>query len=318
MRNFRSPRPRSIQRWPPDPDTRPGLSRLVVVRLTGGLGNQLFQYAAARRLALARRTTLTLDLGWFRHEAPSYPAPRAYELECFRLPARTVSLSPATIARLEQGLAARVGRWPSRRIRLPVIQQNEAWDMIDERVLHGPADVMLLGYWQSERYFQDAAETIRAELRLPAAPDARFGQLLEAIESSEAVAVHVRRGDYVSVPQVAERHGTLPPSYYRQAVNLVAERTGADARVFVFSDDPEWAEEHLALELPTNHVGRTDWSAPVDLRLMASCRHHVIANSSFSWWAAWLAERAGHVVVAPRAWFRDRSTAIVPPRWMTI
>jgi Glycosyl transferase family 11 len=291
---------------------------VVVVRLTGGLGNQLFQYATARRLALVRGAPLVLDLGWFRHEAPHYPAARPYELGCFGLPARLVSLSPATIARWEQGLTARVGRWPGRRIRLPVIQQGEDWDVVDDRVLDGPADVVLLGYWQSERYFEDAAETIRDELTLPVAPDVRFGRLLEAIGSSEAIAVHVRRGDYVSIPQVAERHGTLPPSYYRQALSLVRERAGAEAHVFVFSDDPEWAAEHLDLDLPATHVGRTGWSAPAELRLMASCRHHVIANSSYSWWGAWLAERAGQVVVAPRAWFRDRSTAIVPPRWTRI
>jgi hypothetical protein len=289
-----------------------------VVRLTGGLGNQLFQYAAARRLALVRGVQLVLDIGWFRHEAPAYPVPRPYALECLGLPARLVSLKPATIARWERGQAARLGLWTGRRIRLPVIHQSEAWDTIDERVLNAPGDVMLLGYWQSERYFEDAAETIRAELRLPAAPDARFGQLLETIEASEAIAVHVRRGDYVTVPQVAERHGTLSPAYYHQAVSLVAERAGGDAHVFVFSDDPEWAEEHLALELPATHVGRTTWPAPAELRLMVSCRHHVIANSSWSWWGAWLAEPAGQVVVAPRDWFRDRSTAIVPPRWMTI
>src|SRR5262245_30236901 len=132
---------------------------MVVVRLTGGLGNQLFQYATARRLALVRGAELVLDIGWFRYGAPQYPASRVFELECFGLPARIVSLSPSTIARWERGLATRVGRWPARRIRLPVIQQSEDWDVVDERVLDGPADVVLLGYWQSERYFEDAAET---------------------------------------------------------------------------------------------------------------------------------------------------------------
>lgn len=291
---------------------------VVVVRLTGGLGNQLFQYAAARRLSLVRGAELVLDVGWFRYEAPQYPVPRPYALDAFGLPARLVSLSPATIERWERGLAARLGRWPARRIRLPVISQTEDWDLVDERVLNGPAAVMLLGYWQSDRYFEDAAETIRGELRPPTSSNPRFVQLLEAIGSSEAVAVHVRRGDYVSVPQVAERHGTLVPSYYREAVGLVAERVGPDAHLFVFSDDPEWAKEQLVFELPATHVGPTAWPAAAELGLMASCRHHVIANSSFSWWGAWLAEREGQVVVAPRTWFRDRSTAIVPPRWLTV
>ncbi|HEU5215922.1 MAG TPA: alpha-1,2-fucosyltransferase [Gaiellaceae bacterium] len=292
---------------------------MVVVRLTGGLGNQLFQYAAARRLSLVRGTELVLDTGWFRHEAAGYPAARPYELRHLELPARVVSLSPQTIARWEQGLTARVGRWPGRRIRLPVIRQSEDWSGLDERVLDGPADVVLDGYWQNEGYFRDVAETLRAELRLPAAPGPRFAQLLEAIASSEAIAVHLRRGDYVTVPQVAEVHGTLELAYYREAVGLVAERAGSDAHVFVFSDDPEWAEAHLVFDLPTTHVGRTGSSATAELRLMASCRHHVVANSSYSWWGAWLAERPGQVVVAPTRWTRRTdSSAIVPARWMRI
>lgn len=292
---------------------------MVVVRLTGGLGNQLFQYAAARRLALVRGAELALDIGWFRHEAPRYPAARPYELQHLDLPARVISLPPAAILRWERGLAARIGRWPGRRIRLPVIRQSSDWSGVDQRVLDGPADVLLDGYWQNERYFQDAAETIRAELRLPASPAPRFGELLEAIESSEAIAVHVRRGDYVTVPQVAEVHGAVELSYYRRAVGLVAERVGLDAHVFVFSDDPGWAEEHLAFKLPTTHVGRMAWSATAELRLMASCRHHVVANSSYSWWGAWLAERPGQVVVAPKRWTRSTdSSAIVPTRWMRI
>lgn len=292
---------------------------MVLVRLTGGLGNQLFQYAAARRLALVRETELVLDTGWFSHEAAGYPAARPYELRHLELPARVVSLPPATILRWERGLAARVGRWPGRRIRLPVIRQSDDWSGLDKRVVDAPADVVLDGYWQNEDYFRDVAETIRAELTLPAAPEPRFAQLLKAIGSSEAIAVHVRRGDYVTVPQVAEVHGALELGYYRQAVRLVAGRAGSDTHVFVFSDDPEWVEDHLAFDLPTTHIGRPGFSPASELRLMASCRHHVVANSSYSWWGAWLGERPGQVVVAPARWTRTTdSSAIVPTRWTRI
>lgn len=287
----------------------------------GGLGNQLFQYAAGRRLAVARGTELVLDLGWFRHDAPHYATPRTYELQDIPLPVRMISLPPETISRWEGGLRARARRWPSRRTRLPVIRQQDDTVGVDERVLSAPADVVLIGYWQSERYFHDVAETIRADLELPAAPAPRYWALLDAIHSSEAVAVHVRRGDYVTVPRTARFHGSLPTSYYHHAMRRVAERVSARPRVFVFSDDPEWAEEHLSFELPTEHVGRSGWPPAAELRLMASCRHHVIANSSFSWWAAWLAEHPGQVVVTPSAWFRDAaadSSAIVPSRWLRI
>lgn len=287
----------------------------------GGLGNQLFQYAAARRLALAHGTKLVVDLGWFTHEAPNYATPRAYELRDLRVRSGLISLAPETIAGLEEGAAARLGRWGSRRLRLQVVRQREDGVGVDERVLDAPADVLLIGYWQSESYFDDIATTIRADVRLPASTDGRYRQLLDEIESSIAVAVHVRRGDYVTVPRTREVHGTLPPSYYTRAVDFVADRVRGQMHAFVFSDDPEWAREQIMFELPTTHVGRARWTAAEELRLMASCRHHVIANSSFSWWAAWLAEHPGQVVVAPTAWFRDPrldSSAIVPLRWLRI
>lgn len=292
---------------------------MIIVRLMGGLGNQLFQYAAARRLALERGAKLVLDLGWFEYEAAHYATPRSYELRRLELPAGVISLPPATVARLEKGLAARVGRWPARRIRVPVLRQDPRSADIDPRILDAPATVLLVGYWQGERYFADRTETIRAEIKFADQSDA-WQEMLEAIRSATSVAVHVRRGDYVTVERTNDVHGALPVEYYREAIDLVCERVEA-SRVFVFSDDPQWAADHLSLPLPTTDVSVTGWTAADELGLMTACRHHVIANSSFSWWGAWLAEHPEQVVVAPKAWFRDPTlnrNEIVPSRWLRI
>jgi Glycosyl transferase family 11 len=283
----------------------------------GGLGNQMFQYAAARRLALRTGDELALDLGWFDHEGREWVTQRRFELGVFHLPARRVSFPPRAIEAWERGGAARVLRF--RRLRLAVLR-NEGAGPADARVLAASRDVLLIGYWQSERYFADAADTIRADFAFRKPPSQEYSQVLRSIESNSAVAVHVRRGDYASDSRTNAIHGTLEPSYYREAIARVAERVGA-LHVFVFSDDPDWAAEHLAFEHPVTHVSRAGSHAVDELYLMTLCGHHVIANSSFSWWGAWLCDTPNRIVIAPRRWFRDDridTAELVPSRWIRI
>jgi hypothetical protein len=142
------------------------------------------------------------------------------------------------------------------------------------------------------------------------------------MEAVESVSLHVRRGDYVSNARANAVHGTCSLAYYRQAIALVRERVIAP-RFFIFSDDISWARAHLSFDdAPATFV---DWNGPEapqeDLRLMARCRHHVIANSSLSWWGAWLSTTPGQIVVSPRDWFstnNDRARDVVPERWIRI
>ena len=275
----------------------------------GGLGNQLFQFAAARRLARVHESELVLDLGWFRHEGKRFAAPRPYELGGYGLSVRSTMFSPRAVRAHE----VRGRRFPS--TRLEVIRQHDGDYSVDERVLNASDNVLLIGYWQSEAYFADVARVVRDELNVRdgvAAPYARFQHV---VDDPAAVSVHVRRGDYVSSPQTFAFHGVLDRDYYRRAMAHLAERV-SDPRFIAFSDDPDWVERELASDLDLTVVrGGNGFQ---ELRLMSRCRHHVIANSSFSWWGAWLNPDPAKRVIVPVRWFNQgpsNTDDLIPSTW---
>jgi hypothetical protein len=203
--------------------------------------------------------------------------------------------------------------------REPHFHYDPAFEML------GPK-VSLFGYFQSERYFNSIAESLRDWLspREPLGEAAAVA--LKRIETSRLpVSVHVRRGDYLK-PGTHEVHGILGETFYRQAFDRLEGMIGRDAEIFIFSDDPAAAEQVLGF-IPgsrLNHV-RGDPERPwEDMALMARCRHHVIANSSFSWWGAWLDPSPDKIVVAPRAWFaatelNKRNTGdLYPAGWILV
>jgi hypothetical protein len=273
---------------------------VIVVRLCGGLGNQLFQYAAGRRLADARKAELVLDLDWYER-TPHSDTPRAFELDRYAIRARVATAAER-----------RACQW--RNIR------EKSFDF-DPAVLELPDGTYLDGYWQSERYFDDIADAIRRDATPRTSPtlqDQRVGSAISA--ASAAVSVHVRRGDYVSLKAAADFHGTCSANYYRAALTAIASHV-RDPHFFVFSDDLEWARRNIEPPGPVVHV---DHNGPAtafqDLRLMSSCDHHIIANSSFSWWGAWLNASADKIVVAPKVWFADArpTPALLPRSWIRL
>jgi hypothetical protein len=177
----------------------------------------------------------------------------------------------------------------------------------------------LLGFWQSEAYFADIRRHLMKELTPNAPPAPADQEVIDLMGKGTAVSVHVRRGDYVTLQSASAYHGLCSLGYYRAAIEYVAERV-ENPKLFVFSDDPDWASANLVSPFPTKYV---DHNSPndafQDLRLMSLCHHHIIANSSFSWWGAWLAEQQG-IVVAPARWYAaDRPTPdLLPAHWVRI
>ncbi|MDD5285621.1 MAG: alpha-1,2-fucosyltransferase [Desulfuromonadaceae bacterium] len=296
---------------------------MIIVKLSGGLGNQMFQYAAARRLAFRRNVPLKMDLAGFDPVRPGETA-RSYALNVFKIAAEFAQ--PEEVARL-----CRRSNNPLMKALMnasvtlqPLSMQTcfkERHFHFDPDVLRLGSDVYLDGYWQSEKYFTDALDLIRDDFTagIPA-PDSRL-DISGRIMATNSVSLHVRRGDYATNRVTGEYHGLCSLDYYQRAVKYVADRT-ADPHLFIFSDDIRWVREQLQLRSPMTIVEhRGGDSAYEDLRLMSLCRHNIIANSSFSWWGAWLNRNPEKIIMAPGQWFNrpDISTDdLIPSEWHRI
>lgn len=261
---------------------------MITAVLNGRLGNWLFQYAAARCLALDRGTDVALDVSRFTSWRHPFAGQVTRTLGFFSLPARYTRQGDGAAEHAESG-----------------------WGY-DTRVHDLPDGASLRGYFQSPRYWRGHEETIRKDLqprRLPR--DGAFETLRSAIESGASVALHVRRGDYLTSER--ELHFVCTDAYYAQALHTMRERV-RDARVFVFSDDPEWCRTHYAGNAQVVELAASRSEPGLDLYLMSRCKHHIISNSTYSWWGAWLAAHPGQIVCAPERWFNDAAMNTVAMR----
>jgi hypothetical protein len=293
---------------------------MIVVKPFGGLGNQMFQYAAARRLSLQHGTTLGLDLRWFS----------AQDLRSLDLMHLQVEAERPGADDLLPGLAPDwTGASRRTRLRLGLAARRRGWRLLtdstpgvfDASVLAAPDRSILVGYWQSQRYFEDVAPTLRHELapRQPLSHDAAV--VAAEIRDAGGVSLHVRRGDFTKDPLSQRTHGVCSPDYYRDAMSQLDDRLGRPV-YYLFSDDPDWVEENIS-HRRTRMVSspKSTWPAYEEMALMSACRAHIVSNSSFSWWGAWLGADPDKVVVAPARWFTDpsfRSDDIVPPNWVRL
>ncbi len=292
---------------------------MIIVKLMGGLGNQLFQYAAGRRLARLHDVTLKLDLTWFGDDLTGV-TPRAFALGPF-----SICAEPATgdeIARLYEPAFGRIKRFlnlmNSDYSKTHIRGQNVHFD---PAILSLPDNVLLDGYWQSEKYFHDVASVIRSDFTMCVEPDGRNREVMSDINRCNSISIHFRRGDYVNDAKTASHHRTCTYDYYMEAVKMAAARVDRP-HFFAFSDDPEWVREHFKISHPITLIDNNSPDlAHEDLRLMSLCNHHIIANSSFSWWGAWLNPRSDKIVISPARWFNDRSIEkndLIPASWLRI
>jgi hypothetical protein len=295
---------------------------MVIVKLRGGMGNQMFQYAMGRRLALARGTTLKLDLGWF--ENCKADSPRSYELHVFAIKEqiateKEIELIKNADDKGPSGLLMRLLGRANRVYSKGVVMEKHFH--FDPEILTLPDNVYVEGYWQTEKYFKDVAGVIRREFTVTAEPDEDNRQMSEIIGRSEAVSVHIRRGDYVSNSVMNRYHGLCSLDYYQKAMEVVASKV-KNPHFFVFSDDSEWVKENVSSEYPMTFIDFNGTEkAYEDMRLMSLCGHHIIANSSFSWWGAWLCVSPDKIVIAPKSWFRNEllnTTDLIPTEWRRI
>lgn len=308
----------------------------VIVRLLGGLGNQMFQYAAGRALAMSLGKSLLLDRTLLDDHRPGvHQMPRSYRLDVFSLKGDFAGrahirhfrpggpgLWKKIVYRLRRELTAR-GLLPARLRAMEMIE--ETGFRFDPRVFQQPPSHYLSGFWQSYRYFDAIDAQLRSDFSFRHPLAGQAVDLAERIGREDAVLLHVRRGDYLTVPISAVTNGFVGLDYYERAVSLMREKI-ARPTFFVFSDDLDWCREHLpSLGGPFEYVA-LDAPAGVpqdgfELQLMSCARHFIIANSTFSWWSAWLAGTRARHVIAPARWFTDSSldtSELSPPHWQLV
>lgn len=277
---------------------------MVITKLYGGLGNQMFQYAAGAALAKRLKTNLYMDLGWFDAiKGNSEVTQRVYELDGFNIKPKGINAKDKISARL----------------RPPKVFKEGALDYnADFEALQG--NIILDGYWQSHKYFEDYRDLILDTFKFPAKTSANNKRLLKAINASQSISVHIRRGDY-NTKAGRSYHGLISLTYYKKAIGLI-QKTVDNPVLFVFSDEIEWCKKNIKFELPTTFIDSNGPNSGVeDMRLMSACKHNIIANSSFSWWAAWLNQNDEKQVYAPKTWFKAVKANLddrVPSDWLII
>lgn len=286
-----------------------------IVSISGGLGNQMFQYAFAKALTRLKNTKVEFDFGFYKNQNLRTP-----ELENFRLSLPLVNEYKLFLFGLK----------PSRFYIRPIIKLIRSIckpEIVLEKYFNYNPDVFKSkgliyfdGYWQSEKYFEDITAEIRSDFAFNSTNLQNTCEY-EIVNKPTTVGVHIRRGDYVSNTHVKNLIGTLPISYYHKAFAEIEKQIQNPNYIF-FSDDIEWVKQNFPKKNNYFYI-KQSISGFNSMHLFSLCKHQIIANSSFSWWAAWLNSNSRKIVIAPKFWFVDKNMQmqagdIIPKKWIKI
>jgi hypothetical protein len=294
--------------------------KMIITQLIGGIGNQLFQYAIARKIACGRNVPFKLDITGFN----SYKL-RQYQLGFFNINAEIASdeeiyrIKKYSENKIVENIYQKISRI------LPYSKKHyikEQFFPYDPRIEKITDNVYLEGYWQSEKYFKSIASIIRSDITLKEEMIGKNRELKEKIIDDEhSVSIHIRRGDYVTNSLTHQIHGCCSLEYYYKGIQKINELLG-NPNYYVFSDDIPWTKENLTINNPVTYIENEGPGKDYEeLILMSLCRHHIIANSSFSWWGAWLGTNTDKITIAPSRWVNDPSrdmSDIIPENWIKI
>ncbi len=291
---------------------------MILVKLEGGLGNQMFQYALGRKLSIKTRTELALDTNLY-HRDIGLTLPRAYGLSHFNIEARIATEEEIQRIRNPYGMMMHK---IYRRFEQFILGRKHL--KYEPFILNKTGDISLEGYWQSEKYFRDIRDVLLGEYKLKKELTPDGSELAQKIVAEKySISLHVRRTDYVSSEKNIRFYGSYcNQNYYKKAVETIVTRINIpDIHVFVFSDDIQWVKENLDIPYKKTYVSETTIPDYERMVLMSYCDHHIIANSTFSWWGAWLNDKKEKIVVAPSIWIPGVSlpvSDIIPPEWIKI
>lgn len=293
---------------------------MIILHLSGGLGNQMFQYAFGRATANRLSAELVFDLS-----DETLQIHNGFELNrVFDIRAREATKSDlkTVLGWMRHDIARRAVKkfGFSEILSIPYVLEPHLH--FAPQMLRASDNTYLSGYWQSEKYFADAMDCVRDDFtflsKLSGLNESLAADILD--KSQTAISLHVRRGDYVHNTEINRVHGCCTQEYYQAAIEHMAGQIKSP-RFYIFSDDMDWVRANL--DLPFGHTfvqHNRKKSSYQDMHLMSLCKHHVIANSSFSWWGAWLNRDPKKLVVAPRKWFADERSVddLFPQSWVVL
>ena len=284
---------------------------MVVVKVSGGLGNQMFQYAFGKAIAKKNNEDFQMDLSFYATQSL-----REFELLKFNINERTI--------RTESFFDVLGIKKKMQKIYLKFTKQNsfgtyykeKEATVYDPNVFSLGKEKYFDGYWQNEKYFLEIRECILREFTSKAKFSKEMKKNMSYIKSTSSVSVHIRRGDYVTNGHTHNVHGVCDLGYYKKAIEYFVEKINEPV-FFIFSDDMAWCKENFSFVSEKHFVDNTK-NAIEDLELMKNCKHNIIANSSFSWWGAWLNESPTKIVISPLRWVvnNPKNHKWVPNKWM--
>lgn len=283
---------------------------MTIIKLKGGLGNQLFQYAFGRFLSIKRNEEIKLDASSLSGPKDT---PRAYSLDIFNVSVQIASDLEVKKYRYPYKIISKLNRVFNHRI-------LKKYNIGYSAKLLNNKNVYLEGYFQSYKYLDPIRDVLLREITLKEAIDNKYKEILENIDKSNSVSIHIRRGDYINDEQTKQAHNVCGLEYYKKAISIINDRV-ENPIFFVFSDDINWVKENLQIDNKTYYISNGIIKDFEELILMSKCYNNIISNSSFSFWGAWLNQNTNKIVIAPGKWHNKLDNEykdLLPESWIKI
>ena len=291
---------------------------MLCVKITDGLGNQLFQYAVGKSISIKKHTDLYIDKSWYQKDTGEFTK-RNFSLTLFNAKyqeANTKQIKSIINPKLPFGIRSIYWRIQNT---LPYFKKKwvkEKAKSFDPNIFKCKKNAYLQGFWQTEKYFVDIRDQLLKDLTLAKPID--NNPYKNSIESSDSpVSIHIRRGDYI---KETSEHITLDLAYYAKSIEHIRSKVSSPS-FFLFTDDPDWVKENNLFSSNKEYTLVEGQNPEIDLTLMSKCDHNIIANSSFSWWGAWLNQNPEKIVVAPKLWFKNPdidTSDLIPEKWLRL
>ncbi|CEG13850.1 Glycosyl transferase family 11 [groundwater metagenome] len=281
---------------------------MIIIKLKGGLGNQLFQYAFGRLLSIKNSVLVKYEFLVLKGDAQ-----REYKLEYFNTKIEFPTPEEIKKIKYPYGIFYKIGDFIKKKI---LGQYNIGYIPSALNKKSG----YLEGYWQSYKYLDPIRNILLKEITLKEPVENKYGELLNQIYDADSISIHIRRGDYVNDPKTKAIHCTFGLEYYQDAIKMIKEKI-SNPTFFVFSDDIKWVKQNLKIDFPAIFVSNPKIKDYGELIIMSKCKNNIIANSSFSFWGAWLNQNPNKIVIAPQKWnnkYQKDYKDLLPKEWIQI